>query len=350
MNVPRRSLLAGALGVAGLAGCQASGTFVPARAITHTGGTQAGIDRPAPQPHADLGVFDVTGRPGQVLGGLGDLVLALTSGSHPRLAGLPPGDLTVTVGAGPRLVSAVDPELPGAVDLPVFEREAITHPCRGGDLMVQVRGTDQLAVSLASAALSTVDGVQLRWRQRGFHAERNLLGFLDGTENPRGPEELASEVWLAGPGRVAGGTIAVIRRLRLDLAGFAALPVTRQEEIIGRRRADGEPLSGGGTVSLAAKSADGEYLIPPTAHVRRAHRLATGSGMMLRQGYSYDNGWDDRGLLFISYQRDLRTFTATQHRMDEGDDLMAFTTCTASGTFLVLPGFGPGAPLGGTLF
>jgi deferrochelatase/peroxidase EfeB len=71
---------------------------------------------------------------------------------------------------------------------------------------------------------------------------------------------------------------------------------------------------------------------------------------MLRRSYAYDDGADDAGLLFISYQRDLRSYVETQRRMDEvGDELMSFARATASATFLVLPGFTQRRPLGKTV-
>ena len=71
---------------------------------------------------------------------------------------------------------------------------------------------------------------------------------------------------------------------------------------------------------------------------------------MLRRGYSYENSSTDRGLVFVCFQRDLATFTRTQQRLDEVDDLMRFATTTASGSFLVLPGFDGRHPLGATVF
>ena len=68
---------------------------------------------------------------------------------------------------------------------------------------------------------------------------------------------------------------------------------------------------------------------------------------MLRRSYAYDNGSGDEGLLFISYQRDLRSYVETQRRMDEvGDELMKYAKATASATFLILPGFSVQRPLG----
>ena len=83
---------------------------------------------------------------GPLLAEFGQAVRALTAGTDARLLGLPPGDLTVTIGIGPRLVGLVDPALPGATDLPQFSHERIAPQARGGDLLLRVacRSTDDL--------------------------------------------------------------------------------------------------------------------------------------------------------------------------------------------------------------
>ncbi len=355
----------------------------PEMTVSARGSRQAGVDRPVqPQQHVALSVYDLPAaahpnapgsdfvrRNGRLLAELGTRVLTLTThGGDAALGGFPPGDLTVTVGVGPRVVTAVDKGLPGARELPRFTREEMPDSARGGDLMVQVCGSDPQVVTLADGALRAwlvKHSAAPSWAQHGFRPSarpgragqrvlmRNLLGFLDGIVVPRTPAELEREVWLPGPARVRGGTVAVVRRLRLDVARFLAQDLAHQERVIGRRREDGAPLSGGGPdapMDLGAKSAQGRYLVPAMAHARRASPNGTGSGLMLRRGYSYANGPEDRGLLFICFQRELRTFVATQQRLDDGDDLSAFATATASGTFLVLPGFSAERPLGASLF
>lgn len=321
-EVSRRRLLigAGALGVLG--------ACAPAPAATRIA-TQAGIDRPAiPQRHVDMSIWDTS---------TSDTALATL---NEKIAALSNDTLTVTVGIGPRIVQAIDPTLPGTTELPAFPGDKVDDRHRGGDLMLQVCADDPHLVTRTVEAL-TSDQLTPRWRQTGFRgparadgAARNPFGFMDGIVVPRGEQELAKDVWLDNP---QGATIAVVRRMRLDMAGFLALPTADQERVFGRRKDTAESLSGGDTVDLGAKSANGEYLIPADAHVRRAHPLTSGSGLMLRRSYSYDDGPDDQGLLFISFQRELRTFVATQHRLAEGDALMRYATTTASASFLVLP-------------
>jgi dye decolorizing peroxidase len=139
--------------------------------------------------------------------------------------------------------------------------------------------------------------------------------------------------------------------MELDLPRFATLSVADQEAVFGRHRVTGVPLSGGTIASgpdLGAKTPDGRYLVPADAHVRRANANAVGVGLMLRRSYS--TGEPAPGLLFISFQNDIRTFTNTLTRMDNSDALVKFTTTTASGTFLILPGFDQQHPLGAQLF
>jgi dye decolorizing peroxidase len=335
--------------------------------VPATGRHQAGITLPQPAQRnllavvADLGA---TVAAGPLLAELGQAIRALTAGTDPRLLGLPPGDLTVTVGVGPRLVRTAGASLPGVTDLPRFSRERIAPRARGGDLLIQICAGDALLLPVAAAALLDQAGhrVHERWRQsarrgtdvpvgNGLTAPRNPLGFIDGIVGPHTPAEQQRNLWLAGPPAVAGGTLAVLRRMALDLPRFAALSVAEQEAVFGRRRASGVPLSGGTIASspeLGAKTPDGRYLVPADAHVRRANPAAVGTGVMLRRSYSTDD--PAPGLLFISFQNDLRTFTATLAHMDTSDALLQYTTTTASATFLILPGFDRQHPLGSQLF
>lgn len=365
----RRAVLAGALGLAVGAGAGAAVGFTfrdqdgrttasapTADLVDATGAYQAGIDRPAtPQRHGLVLSIDLAGTDLTFLPALGEAIVTLTGNGDRDVLPDGPFGLTITVGLGPRLVAAHHPGMPGGEELPLFAGDQdIPEAGRGGDLLLALYGNDPGSLHpVATHLLAGLPGATVRWSQRGFRGPgtgmevRNPLGFQDGVIVPHGDAELAENVWQAD-----GGTICVIRRLQLKTDLFRGRPVAEQEAVIGRRRADGTPLSGGGPtdqVNLGLKSADGNYLVPARAHARAAHPSFTGSKLMLRRGYAFDNGGQDSGLMFICFQQDLRTFVATQQRLDEVDDLMQYVTATASATFLILPGFSVDGPLGSTL-
>lgn len=386
-GVNRRSVLAGIGGlvtgtVAGAAGWaaatsgdrpiagqgeHASSESASTARVEPTGLHQAGMRRPeTPQSHGRLLALDVTSTDLAWLAGVGETILDLIDETHPDAATILPdgaGDLTITVGLGPRLIAAVDPTLPGAEDLPEFVGDgAIPANRRGGDVLLAAYSSNPTILRPVLDLLAAmISNSRPRWDQRAFRGPgtggvvRNPLGFLDGIIVPHGDEEFDRNVWIA-EGPLAHGTICVIRRLRLDAGSFHARSLTDQEAVFGRRAKDGSPLSGGGPldqVDLRAKTPDGRYLIAADAHARAAHPSFTGSELMLRRGYGFDDGTvdgvPDAGLVFVCFQRSLRTFTATQSRLDEVDALSQFVVPTGSATFVILPGFDRSAPLGAAL-
>ena len=69
-----------------------------------------------------------------------------------------------------------------------------------------------------------------------FFDERDLLGFVDGTENPSA--QAAVQATLIGdedPG-FTGGSYVIIHKYLHNLKAWNALPVERQETIIGRKK------------------------------------------------------------------------------------------------------------------
>ncbi|MFL6113808.1 MAG: Dyp-type peroxidase, partial [Catenulispora sp.] len=213
---PSRRRFLGAAGAvvaaSGAAGCDAPSAKpakpIPAAAdtpVSPTGRYQAGVTIPQPAQTNLLAVvadLDGSAAPGPLLAELGRTVLALTAGTDPRLLGLAPGDLTITIGVGPRLVRETGAGRPGAADLPPFSRERIPAPARGGDLLIQLCAADALVLPVAAAALLDQAGARVteRWRQSGRRgpnttvaagrtAPRNLLGFIDGIVGPATPAD-----------------------------------------------------------------------------------------------------------------------------------------------------------------
>jgi putative iron-dependent peroxidase len=81
-------------------------------------------------------------------------------------------------------------------------------------------------------AVSAVDEVH------GFRYfdDRDLLGFVDGTENPRGEAVIEAAVIGEEDVAFAGGSYVIVQKYLHDLDGWNRLPTEAQERIIGRSK------------------------------------------------------------------------------------------------------------------
>ena len=89
-------------------------------------------------------------------------------------------------------------------------------------------------------AVSTVD------ETHGFRyfEDRDLLGFVDGTENPRGGAALdAALVTAEQDPEFAGGSYVIIQKYLHDMSRWNALSTEQQERIIGRKKLSDIELS-----------------------------------------------------------------------------------------------------------
>ncbi|MFI1379666.1 Dyp-type peroxidase [Embleya sp. NPDC020886] len=270
--------------------------------------------------------------------------------------------LACVVGVGPALASRLALNVPAELaDLPAFPDDRLDAARGNGDLLLQLCAADRWTLTVVAELAATAAqsaGAVPRWTQSGFlpHTApgvtpRNLFGFKDGTANP---DDTAAGRWVWGPpGAHEHGTILVYRRIHMDVAGFAAIPEDRQNKMIGRRIGDGVPLTGTAEhddPDIYAKHADGAYIIPVTAHVRLSSPRLDGGARMLRRSYNYDDGPDDRGLLFCAFMRDPALFTRVQNRLATRDALIPFIEHRASAVAYVLPGINPGGTLGEQLW
>jgi putative iron-dependent peroxidase len=116
-------------------------------------------------------------------------------------------------------------------------RHAVRTP---GDLLFHIRATRMdLCFELASLIMARLDGVaQIVDEVHGFiyFDERDLLGFVDGTENPTGPAAARATIIGTEEPAYAGGSYVIVQKYLHDLAGWNALPVEAQEKIIGRTK------------------------------------------------------------------------------------------------------------------
>lgn len=116
-------------------------------------------------------------------------------------------------------------------------RHAVATP---GDLLFHIRSQRmdlcfELATQIVTRLGPAITPVDEAQGFRYFDA-RDLLGFVDGTENPGGSAALeAALVGAEDPG-FAGGSYAIVQKYLHDLAAWNALPTETQERIIGRTK------------------------------------------------------------------------------------------------------------------
>ena len=69
-----------------------------------------------------------------------------------------------------------------------------------------------------------------------FFDQRDMIGFVDGTENPVGQESVDAVLIGDEDSAFAGGSYVIVQKYLHDLDGWNALAVERQEAIIGRKK------------------------------------------------------------------------------------------------------------------
>jgi putative iron-dependent peroxidase len=118
-------------------------------------------------------------------------------------------------------------------------RHAVSTP---GDLMFHIRAKRmdlcfEIAMQIMARLRGAVAAVDEVHGFRYFD-DRDLLGFVDGTENPRG--EAVIEAVLIGEedAAFAGGSYVIVQKYLHDVDGWNALSTEAQERIIGRRKLD----------------------------------------------------------------------------------------------------------------
>ena len=118
--------------------------------------------------------------------------------------------------------------------------ERHTAPATPGDLFFHIKAEQlDLCFELASRLTQRLRGsATVVDEVHGFRYfdRRDLLGFVDGTENPVGPAIDAALLVGDEDPAYAGGSYVVIQKYLHDLAAWNAMPVEQQEAAIGREK------------------------------------------------------------------------------------------------------------------
>src|SRR5271163_387662 len=116
-------------------------------------------------------------------------------------------------------------------------RHAVATP---GDLLFHIRAERMdLCFELATQIMARLgDAVSIADEVHGFRYfdARDLLGFVDGTENPSGAPALDATLIGEEDAGFAGGSYVIVQKYLHDIAGWNALPTEQQERIIGRSK------------------------------------------------------------------------------------------------------------------
>jgi len=244
----------------------------------------------------------------------------------------PKARLVMNVGIGSAMWDRLSPSKrpKGLRPFKALEAGGLKAPATGGDLLLHIASTrHDLNFELASRLTRSLGDVRVLEEIHGFRYldTRDLAGFIDGTENPMGPER--ASVGLIGDedAPLAAGSYVATQRYVHHLDAWRKVPDADQEGIVGRTKADSVELEG------ARK--------PETSHVSRTVIEKDGKELkILRHSYPYGT-MSEAGLFFIAYGRTLDHFETMLSRMigadgsGRHDRLMEFSHAVTGATFFV---------------
>lgn len=259
------------------------------------------------------------------------VTFSLNTGADPRPAlsaiANAPFDRKTIVGFGAplllRLGSHIDALRPFPGDLPLFPatQDALWLFFAHGAESAIFDASRRWTTALRDAFTVVEDVATFKYRDG-----RDLSGYEDGTENPKGPAAVrAALVQRRGKG-LDGGSFVAVERFVHDLSAFEAMPQSARDAAIGRRRRDNAEL----------KDA------PLSAHVKRtAQESFAPPAFILRKSMPW-GGAKGHGLYFVAFGESLDRFERQLRRMSGQEDgvvdaLISFSRAVTGGYYFCPP-------------
>lgn len=207
-------------------------------------------------------------------------------------------------------------------------RHAVSTP---GDLLFHIRAKHMdLCFELATQIMARIENaVDPGDEVHGFKNfdDRDLVGFVDGTENPRGGE--VAEAALVGEedASLSGGSCVMVQKYLHDMNGWNALSTEAQEKVIGRKKLSDIELD--------------ESVKPTCSHSSLTTIEENGKEMkILRDNMPFGNAAQGEfGTYFIGYCRTPRTLEQMLENMFVGrppgnyDRLLDFSRAVTGNLF-----------------
>ena len=209
-------------------------------------------------------------------------------------------------------------------------RHAVATP---GDLIFHLRAKRMdLCFELATQIMTRLGGaVSPVDEVHGFRYfdDRDLIGFVDGTENPTGQAAIDAAYVGAEDAVFAGGTYVIVQKYLHDLAGWNALSTEAQERIIGRTKLSDIELD--------------DAVKPTYAHNALAKVVVDGKEIkIIRDNMPFGRAAEKEfGTYFIGYARSPRTIEQMLENMFVGqppgnyDRLLDFSVAKTGNLFFV---------------
>jgi putative iron-dependent peroxidase len=250
---------------------------------------------------------------------------------------VPDGELSCVVGLGSAAWDRLfgEPRPAALHPLPAFRGSRHAAVSTPGDLLFHIRAqTFDLCFELAERLMDRlVPFVQVLDEVHGFKSfdERDLLGFVDGTENPEGSPAVAAAIVGDEDAGFAGGSYVVVQKYLHDLGTWAALPVEEQERVIGRTKLDDIELAD--DVKPANSHVALNTIVDADGEERQIVRFNMPFGRV---------GAREFGTYFIGYARDPAVIEQMLENMFVGnppgtyDRVLDFSTA-ATGTLFFVP-------------
>jgi porphyrinogen peroxidase len=250
--------------------------------------------------------------------GAGELVAAVSGLREPR-----------TTMGGVNLVAGFRPELwPGGIppgltgfNEPIAGADGFVMPATQHDVVLWISGSAYDVVfdvsRMAIRALAEVAAIAEETSSWPYQHDRDLTGFIDGTENPTlidAPEFVV--IPDGSPGE--GGTILLLQKWAHDSALWESLPDSEQEQVMGRRKVD--------SVELDDK--------PPDSHVASTDQDRFGK--IFRRNMPYGTV-TDHGTMFVGFCAEQRPLADMLASMAGTPDALTRYTRPLTGAYYFVP-------------
>ena len=229
-----------------------------------------------------------------------DLVGAISSLREPRTT---MGGVNLVTGFRPELWREVAPEdAPAGVegfDHELIGIEGFVMPATQHDAVLWLSGSAyDVVFDMAREAMAELVDLAFVAEEASswsYQHDRDLTGFIDGTENPSLID--APEIALIPEGRPgAGGTILLLQKWVHDVSAWESLSVAEQERVMGRKKLD--------SVELEDKAAD--------SHVGSTDQDRFGK--IFRRNTPYGS-ITDHGTMFVGFSSEQRPLAAMLESM-----------------------------------